>query len=87
AACASKPPEPKPKPKPDPVDSVQPARPCGRRVVGEETQITTVSALNPAFNEALIARLRELTADPERRNHVMSVTICFPLTDTHPAVE
>ena len=21
------------------------------------------------------------------RNHVMSVTICFPLTDTHPAVE
>lgn len=66
AACASKPPEPKPKPKPDPVDSVQPARPCGRRVVGEETQITTVSALNPAFNEALIARLRELTADPER---------------------
>ena len=34
------------------------------RFVGEETLITTVSAMNPAFNDALIARLRELTADP-----------------------
>ncbi|MBM7815663.1 hypothetical protein JOE56_000357 [Brevibacterium paucivorans] len=38
------------------------------RFVGEETRITTVSSLNPAFNEALIARLRELTADPKRGN-------------------
>lgn len=36
------------------------------RFVGDKTLITTVSALNPAFNDTLIARLRELTADPER---------------------
>ena len=36
------------------------------RVVGNKTRITTVSSLNPAFNRTLIARLRELTADPER---------------------
>ena len=36
------------------------------RFVGEETQITTVSGINPAFDRALIARLRELTADPQR---------------------
>ncbi|PWI27389.1 hypothetical protein [Pseudoglutamicibacter cumminsii] len=35
---------------------------------GDETRITTVSGANPAFNRALIARLRELTADPERGN-------------------
>ena len=34
--------------------------------IGDETRITTVSGVNPAFNRALIARLRELTADPER---------------------
>lgn len=38
------------------------------RFIGRETRITTVSSLNPAFNEALIARLRELTADPKRGN-------------------
>ena len=36
------------------------------RFVGDKTLITTVSSLNPAFNCTLIARLRELTADPER---------------------
>lgn len=36
------------------------------RFVGDKTLITTVSSLNPAFNRTLIARLRELTADPER---------------------
>ena len=36
------------------------------RFVGEETWITTVSALNPAFNLDVMERLRELTADPER---------------------
>lgn len=36
--------------------------------IGDETRITTVSGMNPAFNDALIARLRELTADPERGN-------------------
>ena len=38
------------------------------RFVGEETLITTVSGVNPAFDSALIARLRELTADPQRGN-------------------
>lgn len=36
--------------------------------VGEKTRITTFSPRNPAFNKTLIARLRELTADPQRGN-------------------